>query len=51
MGPNSAVMILFLFLLVFIFDISFNLRRLIKTMDRIWRKIEEINTYLQNKTL
>jgi len=51
MGPNSAVTILLLFLLVFIFDISFNLRRLIKTMDRVWRKMEEINTCLQNKTL
>ena len=38
-----------LFLLLFIFDISFNLRRLLKNMDRIWRKMEEINTTLQNK--
>jgi flagellar biogenesis protein FliO len=38
-----------LFLLLFIFDISFNLRRLLKNMDRIWRKMEEINTTLQSK--
>ncbi len=38
-----------LFLLLFVFDISFNLRRLLKNMDRIWRKMEEINTTLQNK--
>lgn len=38
-----------LFILLFTFDISFNLRRLLKNMDRIWRKMEEINTALQNK--
>ncbi len=51
MGPNAAVTLLLLFLLVFIFDISFNLRRLIKNIDRVWRKLEEINTCLQNKSL
>jgi hypothetical protein len=48
---NAAASIIFLFLVVFTFDISFNLRRLVKSMDRIWRKMEEINTNLQNKTL
>jgi hypothetical protein len=51
MVTNAATMLIFLLLIVFTFDISFNLRRLIRSMDRIWRKIEEINTYLQNKGL
>ena len=36
-----------LFLLGFVFDISFNLRRLMKNLDRIWRKLAEINDSLQ----
>ena len=51
MITNAATMLIFLLLIVFTFDISFNLRRLIRSMDRIWRKIEEINTYLQKKGL
>ncbi len=51
MLTNAATALIFLFLVVFTFDISFNLRRLIKNMDRIWRKLEEINTSLQNKTI
>ena len=51
MANNTAITFILLFLVVFTFDISFNLRRLIKSMDRIWRKMEEINTYLQSKTL
>ena len=51
MANNTAITLILLFLVVFTFDISFNLRRLIKSMDRIWRKMEEINTYLQSKTL
>lgn len=48
---NAATTLILLFLIVFTFDISFNLRRLLKSMDRIWRKMEEINTYLQNKAI
>ncbi len=51
MANNTATTLILLFLMVFTFDISFNLRRLIKSTDRIWRKLEEINTYLQSKTL
>ena len=51
MPNNAATALMLLFLVVFTFDISFNLRRLVKNMDRIWRKMEEINTYLQSKTL
>ena len=35
------------FLVVFTFDISFNLRRLLKEQERIWRKLDEINSSLQ----
>ena len=50
MLSNAAAALVLLFILVFTFDISFNLRRLIKSLDRVWRKMEEINTTLQNKS-
>lgn len=40
MANNAATMLILLFLVVFTFDISFNLRRLVKNMDRIWRKMK-----------
>lgn len=46
---SMFVAAILLFVLLFTFDISFNLRRLLKNMDRIWRKMEEINTTLQSK--
>jgi hypothetical protein len=51
MLTNAAATLILLFLLLFTFDISFNLRRLNKNLDRVWRKMEEINTTLQNKSL
>ncbi len=33
----------YIFILVILFDISFNLRRLVGSLDRIWRKLAEIN--------
>ncbi|MFH1355102.1 MAG: hypothetical protein ABIH19_03030 [Candidatus Omnitrophota bacterium] len=49
MQLDTLVTIILLFLLVFSFDISFNLRRLNKTLDRLWRKLAEINDTLQNQ--
>ncbi|MBU0709570.1 MAG: hypothetical protein KJ793_02540 [Candidatus Omnitrophica bacterium] len=49
MQVDALVTIILLFLLVFSFDISFNLRRLNKSLDRLWRKLVEINDTLQNK--
>jgi len=51
MMNNAATALILLFIVVFTFDISFNLRRLNKNLDRVWRKMEEINTTLQNKSL
>jgi hypothetical protein len=38
-----------LFVAVFTFDISFNIRRLNNNSDRIWRKLVEIQDLLQKK--
>jgi len=37
------------FIAAFTFDISFNLRRLNNSSDRIWRKLAEIEDSLINK--
>ncbi|MFH1413485.1 MAG: hypothetical protein ABIG56_01375 [Candidatus Omnitrophota bacterium] len=49
MQVDAVVTVILLFLLVFSFDISFNMRRLNRTLDRLWRKLAEINDTLQNK--
>jgi len=41
--------IAYIFILAIIFDISFNLRRLRGSLDRIWRKLAEITDLLQKK--
>ena len=46
---NFLIPLILLFILVFIFDISFNIRRLIKSSDRLWRKLAEINETLNKK--
>ena len=43
MQIDLLVTITYIFILVLLFDISFNLRRLLGSMDRIWRKLAEIN--------
>jgi hypothetical protein len=48
---NMLIMAAYLFILAIIFDISLNLRRLLKSLDRLWRKLEEINDSLLKKTL
>ena len=49
MGNDMLTGIAYLFILAVIFDISFNLRRLLRSLDRIWRKLAEINDLLQKK--
>lgn len=49
MGSDMFMLTIYLFLLAIIFDISFNIRRLLKSLDRIWRKLVEINDSLQKK--
>ncbi len=49
MFSDIVVSMAFLFIIVFTFDASFNIRRLIKSLDRIWRKLAEINDGLQKK--
>lgn len=51
MGVEMLNFLAFLFILAIIFDISFNLRRLVKAMDRLWRKLAEINDTLQRKEI
>jgi len=38
-----------LFMVAFTFDISFNLRRLNNNMDRLWRRLIEIEDTVQKK--
>jgi hypothetical protein len=47
MGTGVMFMAAILFILVLTFDISFNLRRLLKEQERIWRKLDEINNSLR----
>jgi hypothetical protein len=50
MGSSTFVafmQVIVLTLLVFVVDISFNLRRQIKTLDMVWRKLDEIKNALQ----
>ena len=52
MDPNllgGFVLIMNLTLLFFVIDISFNLRRVVRGMDQLWRKLSEINESLQKK--
>ena len=49
MGQETLSFVAYLFILAIIFDISFNLRRQVKAMDRLWRKLAEINDTLQRK--
>ena len=49
MGVETIHFVAYLFILAIIFDISFNLRRLVRGLDRLWRKLAEINDTLQRK--
>lgn len=49
MGVEPLNFFAYLFILAIVFDISFNLRRLVKAMDRLWRKLSEINDTLQRR--
>jgi len=52
MGYNAfmgTILILCVSTLFFIVDISFNLRRVVRAIDRLWRKLTEINDSLQKK--
>ena len=49
MGIETLNFLAYIFILAIVFDISFNLRRLVKGMDRLWRKLAEINDTLQRK--
>ena len=35
--------IAYIFIIVLLFDVSFNMRRLQGNLDRVWRKLAEIN--------
>lgn len=48
---NMFTMVIYLFILAIIFDISLNLRRLLKSLDRLWRKLAEISESLEKKPL
>jgi len=43
MLSEISLVVICLFILVFCFDVSFNIRRMIGNLDRIWRKLSEIN--------
>ncbi len=49
MNADMLVFLAFLFILAMVFDISFNLRRVVKGLDRLWRKLAEISDTLQRK--
>jgi hypothetical protein len=49
MGVDTLNFVAYLFILAIVFDISFNLRRLVRGLDRLWRKMAEINDTLQQK--
>lgn len=49
MNVDALNFLAYLFILAIVFDVSFNLRRLVKGMDRLWRKLAEINDTLQRK--
>lgn len=50
MGTDMLAWAFYLFMLAAIFDISLNLRRLIKNLERIWRKLAEINDALKKNS-
>lgn len=39
--------IMFIFIILFVVDISFNIRRVVLNLDKIWRKLVEINDSLR----
>ena len=51
MGTDMFALAFYLFMLAAVFDISLNLRRLIKNTDRVWRKLAEINVAIKEKQL
>jgi len=51
MGTDMVSWAFYLFMLAAIFDISVNLRRLIKSNDRVWRKLAEINDAIKEKQI
>lgn len=46
---NFLTPLLLLFVLALIFDVSFNIRRLVGIAEKIWRKLSEINEALSRK--
>jgi len=51
MGTDMFAWAFYLFMLAAVFDISLNLRRLIRSIDRVWRKLAEINDAIKEKQL
>ena len=52
MSSNFSVaflQIMCLMILVFVIDLSINMRRLLASLDRVWRKLSEINDTLLKK--
>ncbi len=49
MRGDMVFLVAFLFIIVFIFDLSFNLRRISKNFERLMRKLSEIADGLQRK--
>ena len=43
MQTDFLATIAYIFIIVLLFDVSFNLRRLQGNLDRIWRKLAEMN--------
>ncbi|MFH1458353.1 MAG: hypothetical protein ABIG31_04215 [Candidatus Omnitrophota bacterium] len=49
MAGDMLVLIALLFIIVFVFDVSFNLRRIGRNFERLLRKLAEIEDLLQKK--
>jgi len=49
MQMDLFLWISYVFVLVVVVDISINLRRLINNLDRVWRKLAEINDSIRKQ--
>ena len=49
MGQNISYLLATLFIIAFIVDISINLRRVLANLEKIWRKLADINDTLQKR--